>query len=164
MAKIQKKKAIPEKNLSPVILGNSFPWRLQNLVACKGGFVTIMSELDMDNCCHWEKPSCVFATPSLGPRVDLPCRVQSAQGAECAGMLPWRSSSSVNSVGGKNDANTQTVWTAMTRIYTSVSIASAGFIDALIWQNCRLPKLEAVARYFFWRRLGAVVSWRSVLN
>ncbi|XP_078115217.1 retinoic acid receptor RXR-gamma-B isoform X2 [Sander vitreus] len=36
----------------------------------------IVLELDIDHCCHWEKP-CFTAPPSLGPRVEPPCRVQS---------------------------------------------------------------------------------------
>lgn len=43
----------------------------------------IVLELDIDHCCHWEKP-CFAAPPLAGP----PCRaaLQSSVGLECAGM------------------------------------------------------------------------------
>lgn len=47
----------------------------------------IVLELDIDHCCHWEKP-CVAAPPSLGPRVEPPCRVQSGWNALGCGAAP----------------------------------------------------------------------------
>ncbi|KAG7230832.1 hypothetical protein INR49_019646 [Caranx melampygus] len=37
----------------------------------------MVSDPDIDHGCHWEKPCFAAPPPSLGPRVEPPCRVQS---------------------------------------------------------------------------------------
>lgn len=56
-----------------------FLWKYCNTVSLQGRcFVTIVLELDIDHCCHWEKPC--FAPPPLPSwhsRRKPPCRVES---------------------------------------------------------------------------------------